>query len=119
MEHFATNFDSLSKLIPGRSDYRVFTGTGYLVAAFLVVAQLASDGAVELVELDLVSGLSGTDGAIHPSRFGATMYHKCINPLRIEGSVDDSYVRLRSELPQLSAPERYETTPETRPNAPL
>ena len=57
MEHFATNFNSLPELIPGRSDYRVFTGTGYLVAAFLVVAQLASDGAVELVELDLDLGL--------------------------------------------------------------
>ena len=57
VEHFATNFNSLPELIPGRSDYRVFTGTGYLVAAFLVVAQLASDGAVELVELDLDLGL--------------------------------------------------------------
>ena len=47
------------------------------------------------------------------------MYHECINPLGIERFGDDSYVRLRSEFPQLSTPERYETTPETRPNAPL
>ena len=57
VERFATEFDTMPELIPGRPDYRVLVTTGYVVAGFVVVAQLASDGAVELVELDLDVGL--------------------------------------------------------------
>ena len=53
VERFATDFDSMPELITGRPDYRVLAGTGILVAGFLVVGHLASDGAVELIELDL------------------------------------------------------------------
>ncbi len=42
-----------AELIPGRADYRVLISAGMLVARFAVVGQLASDGAVELVQLDL------------------------------------------------------------------
>jgi hypothetical protein len=40
-------------LISGRTDYRILTAAGILVPLFSVVAQLASDGAIELVELDI------------------------------------------------------------------
>jgi hypothetical protein len=50
---FAERFDDLPELIPGRSDYRVLLTTGVLVRALNVVGQLAPDGAVELVALDL------------------------------------------------------------------
>jgi hypothetical protein len=53
IERFATEFESLPELISGRSDYRVLVGTGFVVAGYLVVGQLASDGAVELVQLEL------------------------------------------------------------------
>lgn len=53
VEQFAIGFDALPELIPGRPGYRVLIGTGYVVAGFLVVGQRASDGAVELIELDL------------------------------------------------------------------
>ena len=53
VDHFATTFDDLPDLIPGRADYRVSIAAGVLVARFAVVGQLAPDGAVELVQLDL------------------------------------------------------------------
>jgi hypothetical protein len=53
IDRFASEFDSMPELISGRSDYRVLVGTGFVVAGYLVVGQLASDGAVELVELEL------------------------------------------------------------------
>ena len=53
VDRFATNFEDLPELIPGRSDYRVLLSTGMLVHAFAVVGQLAPDGAVELVQLDI------------------------------------------------------------------
>ena len=34
-------------------DYRVLIGTGVIVARFAVIGQLAADGAVELVQLDI------------------------------------------------------------------
>jgi hypothetical protein len=51
VEQFATNFDELPELIPGRPDYRILISAGLLVAHFAVIAQLASDGAVELIQL--------------------------------------------------------------------
>jgi hypothetical protein len=53
VEAFASGFDGLPELIPGRADYRVLVASGVLVPRFAVVGQLASDGAVELVELDI------------------------------------------------------------------
>lgn len=53
IEVFATRFDALPAHIPGRDDYRVLITAGLLVPRFLVVGQLVSDGAVELIELDI------------------------------------------------------------------
>ena len=53
VERFASGFDDLPELIPGRVDYRVLVGSGVLVAGFSVIAQLAADGAVELLQLDI------------------------------------------------------------------
>jgi len=56
VEEFATGFDDLPALIPGRSDYRVLMSTGTLVRIYSVVGQLRPDGAVELIALDLDLG---------------------------------------------------------------
>lgn len=53
IEVFATRFDELPALIPGRTDYRILIASGLLVPRFSVVGQLTSDAAVELIELDL------------------------------------------------------------------
>ncbi len=55
VERFATDFAGLPELIPGRS-YRVMIATGVLVRSYSVVGQLASDGAIELVALELDLG---------------------------------------------------------------
>lgn len=56
VDRFATGFDELPELIPGRLECRILIATGMLVPRFAVVGQLASDGAVELVQLDLDLG---------------------------------------------------------------
>jgi len=53
IERFATGFDELPGLIPGRTDYRILISEGVLVRAYAVTGQLAFDGAVELVRLDI------------------------------------------------------------------
>lgn len=53
VDRFATDFAGLPELIPGRSDYRVLIATGVLVRGYSVVGQLAGDGAIELVALEL------------------------------------------------------------------
>lgn len=53
VEVFAARFDQLPELIPGRPHYRLLIGAGLLVPRFAVVGQLAADGAIELVELEL------------------------------------------------------------------
>jgi len=53
VEVFATAFDDLPTLIPGRDDYRILITTGILVSRLAVVGQLVSDNAIELIELDL------------------------------------------------------------------
>ncbi len=53
VDRFAEQFDDLPELIPGRSDYRVLLASGVLVRSFNVVGQLVSDGAIELVSIDL------------------------------------------------------------------
>ncbi len=58
IERFAADWDTLPALIPGRLDYRILIGAGRVVAFYAVEAQLASDGAVELVAITIdVSGL--------------------------------------------------------------
>ncbi len=56
VEIFATRFDDLPELIPGRTDYRVLITTGVLVQGLTAVGQLATDGAVELVSLEIDLG---------------------------------------------------------------
>jgi hypothetical protein len=53
MEVFAERFEELPELIPGRADYRVFISHGMLVPRIVVLGQQASDGTVELVQVDL------------------------------------------------------------------
>ena len=54
-DRFATDFDELAVVIPGRPDYRQAISAGRLVPFVVVVGQLTPDGWVELlgVELDL------------------------------------------------------------------
>lgn len=56
VERFATGFDDLPTLIEGRPDYRVLMSTGPLVRIYSVIGQLRSDGAIELLALDLDLG---------------------------------------------------------------
>ena len=56
VDRFAEDFDALPELIPGRRDYRVLLTSGVLVRALNVVGQLSSDGAVELVSIDIDLG---------------------------------------------------------------
>lgn len=56
VEEVALGFDNLPALIQGRQDYRVLIASGVLVPRFAVVAQLAPDGAIELVRLRLDLG---------------------------------------------------------------
>lgn len=53
VDRFAEHFDDLPELIPGRGDYRVLLASSMLVRSFNVVGQLASDGAIELVSIDI------------------------------------------------------------------
>lgn len=53
VERFAADWDRMPELIAGRSDYRVLVGTGMLVAGFVVTGQLVSDGAIELVSIEI------------------------------------------------------------------
>lgn len=53
VEAFATGFDGLPELIPGRPDYRILITTGRVVATVSVTAQLAPDGVVDLVGIDI------------------------------------------------------------------
>lgn len=56
VEVFAASFDALPELITGRSEYRILIAAGSLVPRYAVVGQLASDGAVELIGIDLDLG---------------------------------------------------------------
>ena len=56
VDRFAEDFDALPGAIPGRRDYRVLLTSGVLVRALNVVGQLSSDGAVELVAIDIDLG---------------------------------------------------------------
>ncbi len=53
VEKFATGFGDLPALIQGRDDYRILISTGVVVRAYTVIGQALSDGAIELISLDL------------------------------------------------------------------
>jgi hypothetical protein len=52
-DRFATDWDHLPPLRPAMPDYRILLGTGRLVRGFSVVGRLASDGAIELLRLEI------------------------------------------------------------------
>ena len=58
VDRIALDFDDLPRLITERDDYRVLVMSGTLVPGFSVIGQLASDGAVELVQLDIDTELN-------------------------------------------------------------
>jgi hypothetical protein len=51
VERFAVEWDDLPTLISGRPEYRLLIGVGQVVAFYAVEAQLAPDGAVELISV--------------------------------------------------------------------
>ena len=53
IERFATGFDTLTPLLDERDDYRILIKTGLLVRGIHVIGQRVSDGAIELLKLDL------------------------------------------------------------------
>jgi hypothetical protein len=53
VERFATEWDTLPTLVAGRSDYRILIGTGQIVTAYSIEAQLAPDGEVELLAITI------------------------------------------------------------------
>jgi hypothetical protein len=58
VERFATGFDDLPELIPGRPQYRLLIAAGTIVSALSVVGQLTGDGSVELVGLKIDTELA-------------------------------------------------------------
>ena len=62
VERFATEWDTLPALIPGRPEYRLLIGNGTVVAVYAIEAQLAPDGTVELVSITVhTTGLPAVD----------------------------------------------------------
>ncbi len=55
VDRFAECFDELPEAIPGRSDYKMLISAGRIVRGYTVVAQLMSDGTVELIALEIDS----------------------------------------------------------------
>lgn len=53
VDRFAVGFFKLPPLIPDRPDHRVLVLTGMLVRGLTVVGQRTSDGAVELISLEI------------------------------------------------------------------
>ena len=53
VERFATGWDDLPQPIQGRPDYRLLIAAGVLIPMYSVTGQLAPDGAVELVYIEL------------------------------------------------------------------
>jgi hypothetical protein len=61
LTRFATGWDDLPRLVPGRDDYRVLVVRGVLLRAISVIGQLAPDGVIELVDLQLDTTWSEDD----------------------------------------------------------
>lgn len=53
VEEFATGWDDLPELIPGRADYRILIKTGYLIPMISIVGQLGHDDAIELTQVSI------------------------------------------------------------------
>ncbi|MBL8776071.1 MAG: hypothetical protein JNK12_09075 [Acidimicrobiales bacterium] len=53
VDQVASEWDTLAELIAGRGEYRILTAVGILVPVFTVVGQLAADGAIELIQLEV------------------------------------------------------------------
>lgn len=53
VNYFAEHWDDLPAPIPGRNDYRQRIGAGRTVATYAVTGQLAADGWIELVDIDI------------------------------------------------------------------
>lgn len=53
VERFATAFEALPEAVEGVPDARVVVGTGQVVRAFVVYGLLLTDGAVELLGVDI------------------------------------------------------------------
>lgn len=53
VEVFATRFDELPELIPGRDDYRILITAGILVPRIAIVGQRVANDEIELIQLDL------------------------------------------------------------------
>jgi hypothetical protein len=51
LERFATEWETLPPLIAGRPEYRLLIDAGEVVAIYAIEAQLAPDGAVELIAI--------------------------------------------------------------------
>lgn len=62
VERFATEWETLPALIPGRPEYRLLIGNGTVVAVYAIEAQLAPEGTVELVSITVhTTGLPAVD----------------------------------------------------------
>jgi hypothetical protein len=61
VERLAEGWDDLPPLIPGRVDYRVLIGAGQVVAFYAVESQLALDGSVELVDVEIDNSYPASD----------------------------------------------------------
>lgn len=53
VERFAMEWDALPAFISGRPEYRLLMAAGEIVAVYAIEAQLAPDGAVELVTISI------------------------------------------------------------------
>ena len=53
VERFAAQFESLPEAVEGVPEARVVVGTGEVVRAFVVYGLLLTDGAVELIGVDI------------------------------------------------------------------
>ncbi len=53
VDEFAENFDALPMVYPDRPDYRIVIVSGVLVAAAVVIGQLAADGSVVLLSIEI------------------------------------------------------------------
>ena len=53
VERFAVGWDELPELVVGRPEYQILITTGRIAPMISVVGQLAADGAIELVDVDI------------------------------------------------------------------
>ncbi len=60
---FVTGWDELPRIVPGREDHRVLVVRGVLLRAISVIGQLAPDGAIELVDIELDTTWPEDDGS--------------------------------------------------------